>query len=232
MDIFVAILIIAFVAAVAFAVVQRRRFRAAGLDRPHGAPVASRGGGLARHDPMAAAVAEHARATDPGDVVVAEQRLRAAARDVASGLQADAYRSEHDRAAELAGGGAYAADAGVNGYDERVPAAGAEYGVPADAGVNGYDERVPVAGAEYGVPADAGVNGYDERVPVPGAAYGVPAAGAAYGDPSLDGRVDPATGERIDGYGDPADDPRYGDPRYEGRLAADYVPPPADERPR
>ncbi|MEA2221461.1 MAG: hypothetical protein QOJ35_4087 [Solirubrobacteraceae bacterium] len=210
MDIFVAILIIAFVAAVAFAVVQRRRFRAAGLDRPHGAPVAGRGGGLARHDPMAAAVAEHARATDPGDVVVAEQRLRAAARDVASGLQADAYRSEHDRAAELAGGGAYAADAGVNGYDERVPA----------------------AGAEYGVPADAGVNGYDERVPVPGAAYGVPAAGAAYGDPSLDGRVDPATGERIDGYGDPADDPRYGDPRYEGRLAADYVPPPADERPR
>ena len=52
---------------------------------------------------MAAAVEEHAQATDPHDVVVAEQRLQAQAAQVSAGMQADAHRSaaaEHQRAAD------------------------------------------------------------------------------------------------------------------------------------
>ena len=85
MVILVAILIIALIAAVAYAVMQRRPARAPGVDRPRTAPIGRRG--VARRDPMAAAVAEHARAMDPADVVVAEQRLQAEARQVAAGLQ-------------------------------------------------------------------------------------------------------------------------------------------------
>ena len=44
---------------------------------------------------MAEAVAEHARATDPADVVVAEQNLQAQARNVAAGLHAGAQGGMH-----------------------------------------------------------------------------------------------------------------------------------------
>ncbi|MDX6688916.1 MAG: hypothetical protein QOG15_373 [Solirubrobacteraceae bacterium] len=88
MDILVAILIIAVIAAVVYAVVQRRQVGAPGLQRPQRSPIARPGRGAARHDPMAAAVAEHAQAMDPADVVVAEQRLQAQARNVAAGMQA------------------------------------------------------------------------------------------------------------------------------------------------
>jgi hypothetical protein len=181
MEILVAILIIAVIAALAFAVMQRRRVGTGGLDRPRNAPAGRRDRGIARRDPMAAAVAEHARATDPADVVVAEQRLRAEARNVAAGLQADAHRH---------------GDARVNGYD-----------APAD--VDGYDPATGPAGTPSAYPAAPPTS-----------------------DAHLDDAIDPQTGERVDGYGDPANDPRYGDPRYDGRLAADYVPPPRDDRMR
>jgi hypothetical protein len=97
MWILVAIIVIALVAAVAFSVVRRPRdgIRAAG--RPRRSPLRRRGLGASRRDPMAAAVAEHARALDPHDVVVAEQRLQAQARQVAAGLRADAHVSETQR---------------------------------------------------------------------------------------------------------------------------------------
>ena len=86
MEILVAILIIALVAALVLALVRRRPARVGDVESPRASPLRRRGHGLARRDPMAEAVAEHARAIDPADVVVAEQRLRAEARVVAAGL--------------------------------------------------------------------------------------------------------------------------------------------------
>lgn len=104
MEILVAILIIALIAAVAFAVMQRRPERrpagARGLGRRRTSPLGRGDRGAARRDPMAAAVAEHAEATDPHDVVVAERRMRAQAHDVAAGLHTEAARSDHQRASE------------------------------------------------------------------------------------------------------------------------------------
>jgi len=103
MEIFVAIVIIVVIAAIAFAVMQRRSAGARGVGRPRSSPLGRRERGVPRSDPMASAVAEHAQAMDPQDVVAAEQRMRAQARQVAAGLHADAHRSEHQRAADQAG---------------------------------------------------------------------------------------------------------------------------------
>jgi hypothetical protein len=86
MEILVAILIIVAIAAIAFAVVRSRPANLRDLDRRRASPLGRRRGGVARHDPMAAAVEEHARAMDPADVVIAEQRLQAQARQVAAGM--------------------------------------------------------------------------------------------------------------------------------------------------
>jgi hypothetical protein len=225
MDILVAILIIAVIAAVAYAVWQRRQVGAPGMSGPHRSPVARRSRGVARHDPMAAAVAEHAEATDPADVVVAEQRLQAQARNVSARMQAGQ---------QPIAGGAPAA------YQPPPNAAGYE-ATPNGAYAGDYE---PVPGQAYPagqqpLPGETYAPGYE---PVPGQAYPAgqqPAGGRVSPtgpavpiatDPSLDDHFDPVTGERIDGHGDPANDPRYNDRRYDGRLAADWVDPRDDDR--
>jgi hypothetical protein len=90
MDILVAILIIAAIAAVAFVVLRRKPDGVAGAGRPHASALGRPGRVSRRADPMAAAVADHARATHPADVVAAEQELRAQARSVAAGLNGSA----------------------------------------------------------------------------------------------------------------------------------------------
>lgn len=71
---------------------------------------------------MATAVAEHAEATDPQDVVAAEERLRAQARQVAAPLNAEAQRREHQRAADQVGTPADPVDpangARTDGYED------------------------------------------------------------------------------------------------------------------
>ncbi len=98
MDILVAILIIAAIAAVAFVVLRRKPGGLAGAGRPHASPLGRPGRVSRRSDPMAAAVAEHARATHPADVVAAEQQLRAQARSVAAGLNGSAAAAHADPA--------------------------------------------------------------------------------------------------------------------------------------
>ncbi len=93
MEILVAILIIALIAAVVYIVMQRRSAgpgagaRRSGLPRSSDSPLPRRSRASARQDPMAAAVQEHADATDPHEVVAAEQRLRAQAQQVAAGME-------------------------------------------------------------------------------------------------------------------------------------------------
>lgn len=84
MEILVVILVVALVVAIAYGVAQRRP---AGLARQSGSPLPRRGRAAASRDPMAAAVADHAEATDPQDAALAEQRLRAQASKVAAGMQ-------------------------------------------------------------------------------------------------------------------------------------------------
>jgi hypothetical protein len=100
MEILVAILIIALIAAVAFALMQRRPIGGRGLSRPRTSPLDRPRRRVSRRDPMAAAVADHAEATHPDDVIVAEQRMRAEARHIADGLNAESTRVEHQRAQE------------------------------------------------------------------------------------------------------------------------------------
>jgi hypothetical protein len=95
MELLVALVVILVVAGAIFAVVQQRR--------PGGARTSARprrGRRVPRRDPMTAAVVDHALVTDPADVPAAEARLRAQAQQVAVGLQADANREEHERAAD------------------------------------------------------------------------------------------------------------------------------------
>lgn len=87
MEILVAILIIALIAAVAFIALRRQPRGVPGVGRRRAAPLGRRDRGVRPADPMAAAVADHARATDPAEVVAAEQRLRAEARNIAAGMQ-------------------------------------------------------------------------------------------------------------------------------------------------
>ena len=56
---------------------------------------------------MARAVEEKMAASGPAEVVVAEQRLQAQARQVAAGLNAESHRVEHQRAVDQVGHGAY-----------------------------------------------------------------------------------------------------------------------------
>jgi hypothetical protein len=91
MEILVAILIIALIAAVVYIVLQRRSAgpgagARSGLPRSSDSPLPRRSRASARQDPMAAAIQEHADATDPHEVVAAEQRLRAQAQQVAAGM--------------------------------------------------------------------------------------------------------------------------------------------------
>ncbi len=129
MGLLVAILIIALVAAAATIILQGRPGGIRGVGRPAKSPLPRRGRVSARRDPMAAAVADHARATDPQDAMAAEQRLRAQARAVAAGL--------HAEAGSAPGATAYAAPPAGAGYaDRRIdPATGARtdgYGDPAN----------------------------------------------------------------------------------------------------
>jgi hypothetical protein len=118
MDILIAILVVAVIAAAIIAVRQRGHAGARGLGRPRTSPLGRRGS--RGRDPMAAAVAEHAQATDPQDVVVAEQRLRARSREVAAGLEAEAQRSEQQRASDqVEPGGSYTTNPWIDGDARR-----------------------------------------------------------------------------------------------------------------
>ncbi len=142
---------------------------------------------------MAAAVAEHAQAMDPQDVVVAEQRLRAQARQVAAGLQTEAHRSEHQRASDqVTHREPYAGDPRMDSDADR-------------AGANGY----------------ADTNRYADPAPAPDPAYGDPRLDD-YDNPAsgtrTDGYGDPATDPR---HNDPKYDARPAadrvDPRHDDR---------------
>jgi hypothetical protein len=76
MGISVLLIIVAVVGAVAFVVMRER------------GPV---GATFPRRHPMASMASEHARATNPAAVVVATQRLRAQARELAAGLQGGGF---------------------------------------------------------------------------------------------------------------------------------------------
>jgi len=164
MDILVAIVVIALIAAVAFVVIQRRPGGAGGLSRSRSTSPLDRRGPRTRHsDPMAAAVAEHAEATDPQDVIAAEQRLKAQARQVAAPMQADALRAEHQRAADQMANGAYAAAPPVDGaidanYIESAPAPAygdPRYDPPIDPATGAPVYTDPATGAPvYTDPAD------------------------------------------------------------------------------
>jgi hypothetical protein len=169
MGLLVAILIIALIAAGAYIVMQRKRGTATRIGGARGTPLPRRGRISSRRDPMAAAVADHARATDPQEAMAAEQRLRAQARQVAAGLQSDALRSEHQRAAAQA-----------DPYDPGVQVNGAPAGYA--------DPRYASAGsAAYPDPRG------DERIdPATGAridGYGDPATDPRYNDPRYEGRL-------------------------------------------
>ncbi|MEA2189969.1 MAG: hypothetical protein QOI73_90 [Solirubrobacteraceae bacterium] len=145
MEILVVILAIALIAVAAYAILQRRRPGARGLPRPR---AAARDGELVRRrgahsDPMAAAVAEHAQATDPGEVVVAEQRLRAQARNVAAGLQADQPAGGYVEPVPGNGGG-------VSGYGDA--ASSSSYADPHAAGAIDPQTGERIDG--YGDPAN------------------------------------------------------------------------------
>ncbi len=124
MGILVAILIIAVIAALAFAFMQRRRATAgaAGPVLPGRSRVGRSQPVGARRDPMRAAVMEHANATDPHDAAVAEQRLQAQAGQVAAGMQSRAHNDVHRPGGEqvVYGEGAYAQDPRADGYAEPV----------------------------------------------------------------------------------------------------------------
>jgi len=190
MDILVALLIIALVAAIAFAVVRRRPSGAGRFEGPRASPLGRRHRGVARHDPMAAAVEEHARAMDPADVVVAEQRLRAEARNVAARLRTEAP---------------------ADGYPGPPPSVGGQPGAPVP--VAGQPAApVPVAG-QPGAPAamgpsvpiatDPSLDAYFDRETgerIDG--FGDPANDPRYDDPRYDGRlaadwVDPRGDDRV-----------------------------------
>lgn len=130
MELLVAILIIAVIAAVAFAVIQgRRRPSATGVDRRAASP--SRRAASAH--PMADVVADHMQATGPQEIVAAEQRMHARAQQVAAGLHAS------NGSGAAAGYSAPAADAT---YGAPV-AADAAYGTPpAGSGLDGGEQRL------------------------------------------------------------------------------------------
>ncbi|MEA2151658.1 MAG: hypothetical protein QOD69_3488 [Solirubrobacteraceae bacterium] len=95
-----AVLVIAVIAGVAFAALQRRSSGTRGRNRPRSSRGARRGRRVPPSDAMAAAVVEHAQVTDPAEVPAAEARLRAHAQQVASGLQAESNHRERVRAAD------------------------------------------------------------------------------------------------------------------------------------
>jgi len=147
MEILVVILIIAVIAALAFAFMQRRGATGAGAGGLGGrgdSPLPRRSRASAARDPMAAAVHEHANATDPHDAAIAEQRLQAQAGQVAAGLQARAHQSEHQHAADqsaYSSDGAYTGDIRPEGYAEPAAAA------------NGYDPAVGYSDTPHGYSA-------------------------------------------------------------------------------
>jgi hypothetical protein len=141
MEILVAILAIALVAVLVYLVMQRRGPRAGGLVRSRArADEGLPHRGVARGDSLAAAVHDHAQATDPGEVVVAEQRLRAEARSVAAGLQADAPAA--GRVEPVGGNGGSVAGYGdvASSSSYADPHAGGAIDPQTGERVDGYDD--------------------------------------------------------------------------------------------
>jgi len=188
MEILVAILVIALIAAVAFAVMQRRPDVARRVGRPRRSPIGRRDPSSRRHDPMAAAVEEHSQAMDPQDVAVAERRLRAQAHHVAADLHTEAALDEHQRAPRQATHrGPYAGGPRIDGE----PAAAHGY-----ADTNRYADPAP--DPAYGARSDD----YDDSATgTRPDGYRDPANDPHDDDPRYDGR-------RAADYVDPRDDDR------------------------
>ena len=190
MEILVAILIIAVLAALAFAVMQRRRGPAgAGLGRSRSSPIGRRGAAAGR-DPMAAAVAEHAAATDPRDVVVAEQRLQAQAGLESARLQGQA-RGQQAR----------------GGYDDTFVGDPRFDGSAEPAAVNGYDRTSGYIDTPSGYSTAAPTSdmhlddAIDPRTGRRVDGYGDPNDDPRLADPRYDGRL-------ASDYVEPPDDDR------------------------
>jgi hypothetical protein len=188
MGLLVAILVIALVAALAFAVIQRRR-GAPALGAVGRSPIGRRRG-VAGRDPMAAAVADHAAATDPHDVVVAEQRLQAQAGLESARLQGQA-RSQ--QVPPVGYDDTFVGDPRIDGYVEPPH-------------VNGYDRTSGYIDTPSGYSTAAPTSDMhlDDAID--------PQTGErvdGYGDPSNDPRL---SDRRYDGrlasdYVDPTTDP-------------------------
>src|SRR4051812_39950155 len=89
MEIFLALVVLAVIAAAAFVWMRSRQDGAPGLSgRASGLRGPRRARAAARHDPMAEVVEQHAIATEPRAAAEAELRLQAQARRVASDLHA------------------------------------------------------------------------------------------------------------------------------------------------
>ena len=138
MELLVVILIIALVAAVAFIVLRRNpRGIPGAAGRPGAPPLGRRRAGARPSDPMAAAVADHARATDPADVVAAEQRLRAEARRVAAGMNGGGVAHAGPGSAPPASAGYYAPASAAASPDPNVDR---EFDPQTGQRVDGYED--------------------------------------------------------------------------------------------
>lgn len=194
METLVAILIIAVLAAVAFIALRRRPGGMPGVDRRHAAPVGRRGRVGRPADPMAAAVAAHAQATDPADVVAAEQRLRAEARNVAAGMNGTGVAHTGPAYAQPPPGTGYADPASDPAYAQPAPGPG--YAPPPTSG--GYYAPASAAASpdpnldrEFDPQTGQRVDGYDD-----------PANDPRLHDSRYDGRlaadwVDPREDDRV-----------------------------------
>ena len=124
MEILVVVLLVALVAALAFAWMSSRRGGRGGVmpGRHGGVRGRRRAAVAARDDPMATAVERHSAATDPHEAAEEELRLRAQANRVASELharEASALESQAGRAAPADGYARPLTDGGAPAYDDR-----------------------------------------------------------------------------------------------------------------
>jgi len=173
MEILLALVVLAVIAAAAFLYMRSRNGAAGPPER--GPALRGRRGtrGAARQDPMAQAVENHAMATDPHEAAEAELRLQAQANRVASDLhaqQASALESQAGRTGGIGGrGGAGPADPyGQPTADPYGQPTADPYGQPAydEAGRPVYEDRRRVD--QDGQPVyEDGSPVYQDRQPLP-----------------------------------------------------------------
>ena len=183
MEILVAILIIALIAAAAYIVLQRRPGGAPQVGGPRASPLGRRDRGVRHGDSMAAAVHAHAQATDPADVVAAEQRLQAQARNVAASM--GAANGSHGTAYADPSAGLAPTDP-ATGYAPVQPAGSGHY-APASAAAS----TDPNLDRDFDPVTGERIDGFED-----------PANDPRLNDPKYDGRL-------AADWVDPREDDRY-----------------------